>query len=119
MSRENILKQAKQENRIHLTEIESKELLKEVGIPVIDTRLASTVKEAISLSKEIGFPVALKIVSPDVLHKSDIGGVWLDLGNIHQVRNAYREILQSVRESLPQANILGVSIQKMARKMNR
>jgi len=116
MWKEQIFNQAKQEDRTTLTEIESKELLKEAGIPVTDTRLARTEKEAISLSKEIGFPVVLKIVSPDVLHKTDSGGVKLSLRNAYQVRNAYHEILSSIRKSFPQANILGVSVQKMARQ---
>lgn len=114
MWKEQIFNQAKQEDRTALTEVESKELLKEAGIPIIDTRLARTEKEAISLSKEIGFPVVLKIVSPDVLHKTDSGGVKLGLKNAYQVRNAYHEILSSIKKSFPQANILGVSVQKMA-----
>ncbi|MFW6151315.1 MAG: acetate--CoA ligase family protein, partial [Chloroflexota bacterium] len=57
-----------------LTELESKALLKEFGIPVVDARLARTAKEAVAVSKETGFPVVLKIISPDVVHKSDAGG---------------------------------------------
>jgi len=60
-----------------LTEVESKELLKKAGIPVVEAKLARSKNEAVSISKEIGFPVALKISSPDVIHKSDSGGVKL------------------------------------------
>jgi len=110
-----ILQQAKQENRTKLTEIESKELLKEAGIPVIEAKLATTKKEVISLSKRVGFPVVLKIASPDITHKSDSGGVKLGLTNVTQVSNAYREILSSVRQRFPKARVQGVSVQKMAR----
>ncbi len=110
-----ILKQAKQEKRAQLTEIESKELLKEAGIPVIETKLAGTKKEAISLSKKIGFPIVLKIASPDIIHKSDSGGVKLGLANVTQVGNAYSEIMSSIKQGFPKAEIHGVSVQKMAR----
>ena len=110
-----ILKQTKQENRVQLTEIESKDFLQEAGIPVIETKLARTKKEAISLSKRIGFPVALKIASPDIIHKSDSGGVKLGLTNVTQAGNAYSEIMLSIRQKFPKARVQGVSVQKMAR----
>jgi acetyl-CoA synthetase (ADP-forming) len=97
-----------------LTELESKTLLKQSGIPVVDARLARTAKEAVALSKEIGFPVVLKIISPDVVHKSDAGGVKLGLENATQVRKAYSEIMSSVRHTYPDAHIDGVSVQPMA-----
>lgn len=107
--------QAKRETRTQLTEIESKELLKKAGIPVIEAKLARTKKEAISLSKEAGFPVVLKTASPDIIHKSDSGGVKLGLTNATQVGNAYSEIMSSIRQKFPRARIQGVSVQKMAR----
>jgi len=110
-----ILQQAKKENRTLLTEIESKDLLEEAGIPVAKAKLARTRAQAISLSKEMGFPVALKIVSPDVIHKSDSGGVKLGLSNATQVSKAYSDILSSVKQHHPDARIYGVSVQKMAR----
>jgi acyl-CoA synthetase (NDP forming) len=97
-----------------LTEVESKELLRRVGIPIIETRLARSKKEAIAMSKEMGFPVVLKIISPDVVHKSDSGGVRLGLANATQVGKAYSEIMSSVRQKYPQAMIQGVSVQSMA-----
>jgi len=97
-----------------LTEVESKELLKQAGIPVIETKLARNKKEAISISKEMGFPVVLKIISPDVVHKSDSGGVKLGLANATQVGKAYSEIMSSVRQKCTQATIQGVSVQTMA-----
>ena len=110
-----ILKQAEQENRTQLTEIESKELLKQTGIAVVETKLAKTKKEAVSLSKKIGFPIVLKIASPDIIHKSDSGGVKVGLANITQVGNAYGEIMSSVKQRFPKAKIQGISVQKMAR----
>jgi acyl-CoA synthetase (NDP forming) len=97
-----------------LTEVESKELLKKAGIPVVETKLARSKKEAISISKEIGFPVVLKISSPDVVHKSDSGGVKLGLANTTQVGKAYSEIISSVKQAYPEAQIQGVSVQPMA-----
>jgi len=97
-----------------LTEVESKELLKQAGIPIIQTKLARSKKEAISISKEMGFPVVLKVISPDVVHKSDSGGVKLGLANATQVGKAYSEIMSSVRQKYPQAIVQGVSVQPMA-----
>lgn len=97
-----------------LTEVESKELLKQAGIPVVEAKLARSKKEAISVAKEIGFPVVLKIVSPQVVHKSDSGGVRLGLATATQVGRAYAEITASVRQKHPEAVIQGVSVQKMA-----
>jgi len=109
------LKQVEREKRTQLTEIESKELIKKAGIPVIEAKLAQTKKEAISLSKEAGFPVVLKTASPDIIHKSDSGGVKLGLTNATQVGNAYSEMMSSIGQSFPGARIQGVSVQKMAR----
>jgi acetate---CoA ligase (ADP-forming) subunit beta len=97
-----------------LTEVESKELLKKAGIPVVEAKLAQSKKEAISIGKEMGFPVVLKISSPDVVHKSDSGGVKLGLVNATQVGKAYNEIISSVKQAYPEAQIQGVSVQPMA-----
>ena len=68
---------ARKEGRTLLTEVEAKQVLKEAGLNVVETRLARSKAEAQSIAKEIGFPVVLKILSPDIVHKSDIGGVRL------------------------------------------
>jgi len=99
-----------------LTEIESKDMLKAAGIPVVETKLARNQKEAVAISREMGFPVALKIVSPQVVHKSDSGGVKLGLENAAQVEKAYAAIMASVKEKVPGADIHVVSVQLMARK---
>ena len=97
-----------------LTEVESKELLKKAGIPVVEAKLARSKQEAISISREMGFPVVLKISSPDVVHKSDSGGVKLGLTNATQVGKAYSQIMSSLKQAYPQAQIDGVSVQAMA-----
>jgi len=115
MTKNEILSQARKEKRTQLTEIESKELLKDAGIPVVEAKLARMKKEAISLSKGMGFPVVLKVMSPDVTHKSDSGGVKLGLSNMAQVGKAYGEIRKAVKQHYPKAKIAGISVQKMAR----
>jgi acyl-CoA synthetase (NDP forming) len=110
-----ILDQAKKEGRSILTEFESKRILKQAGISVVETRLAKTQKEAVSLSQKMGFPVVLKIASPEVTHKSDSGGVKLSLSNAAEVKKAYDEILKKVKKQYPRAAVYGVSVQKMAR----
>jgi acyl-CoA synthetase (NDP forming) len=97
-----------------LTEVESKELLKKAGIPVVEAKLARSKKEAVSISKKMGFPVVLKISSPDVIHKSDSGGVRLGLVNATQAGKAYSEIISSIKKAYPKALIEGVSVQRMA-----
>ena len=97
-----------------LTEVESKELLKKAGIPVVEAKLSRSKKEAISISKEMGFPVVMKISSSDVVHKSDSGGVKLGLANAAQVGKAYSELMSSVKRAYPEAEIQGVSVQTMA-----
>jgi acyl-CoA synthetase (NDP forming) len=101
--------------RTVLTEVESKQLVSEAGIPVVETKLAQTKAEAISISKKMRFPVVLKIVSPDIIHKSDIGGVKLGLANATQVGKAYTEIMAAAKKANKKADIQGISVQKMAR----
>jgi len=109
-----IFDQVKKEGRSILTEFESKKILKQAGISVVETKLAKTQKEAVSLSQKMGFPVVLKISSPDVIHKSDSGGVKLSINSMVEVKKAYDEILKKVRKQCPDAIIHGVSVQKMA-----
>jgi acyl-CoA synthetase (NDP forming) len=107
--------QLQQNRERQMTEVEAKELLKKAGIPVIETRLAQTKKEATAFSKDMGFPIVMKIVSPDIIHKSDIGGVKTGITSLAQVNRYYSEIISSVRQSQPDARIEGISVQKMAR----
>ena len=115
VSTRHIIETVRSEARTSLNEIESKELLKQAGINVLDTRLATSKQEAIKISKHLGFPIVLKIASPDILHKSDAGGVKLGLGTPGQVDKAYDQILKATSQRHPQARVQGISVQKMAR----
>jgi acyl-CoA synthetase (NDP forming) len=116
MTKAEILGKARQEKRTLLTEIESKELLKAAKIPVVETKLATSKTEAMELAKKMGFPVVMKIVSPDVVHKSDAGGVKLNIQNATQAGKAYSEILASIKKHYPKAKIVGITVQKMAKQ---
>jgi acetate---CoA ligase (ADP-forming) subunit beta len=114
MIKNQLMSSLKKEGRTQLTEVEAKILLKEMGVPVVRTELAHNRKEAISMSKKIGYPIVMKIVSPDITHKSDVGGVKIGLGNKTQVEKAYAEMMSTIKSKCPQARIEGVSVQKMA-----
>ena len=103
------------ERRYVLTEIESKTLLAAFHIPVTQTVLARTAHEAMMVATQLGFPVALKIDSPDITHKSDVGGVVLDVRDGASVRDAYNDMVKRVALAQPDARINGVSVQRMAR----
>jgi acyl-CoA synthetase (NDP forming) len=115
MSIQAIFDAARREKRVLLTEVESKQVLEEAGINVVKAKLARSMKEAAAISREVGFPVVLKVASPDIVHKSDIGGVKVGLGNAAQVSKAYREIMAAVKEKEPKATVHGVSVQPMAK----
>lgn len=109
-----IIESAKKEGRTFLLEKEAYEVLRAYHFPVIKSELARSEKQAAEAAKKIGFPVVLKIASPDVIHKFDFGGVKLDLKTGAEVRAAYREILKSVLAKLPKARIAGVLVEQMA-----
>ena len=115
MSIQTILDNARREKRVLLTEVESKQVVEEAGINVVKAKLARSIKEAVAVSREFGFPVVLKVASPDIVHKSDIGGVKVGLTNATQVSKAYREIMTSVKQKEPKASDHGVSVQPMAK----
>jgi acyl-CoA synthetase (NDP forming) len=114
MTSRGIIKKARQEGRTILSEVEAKQLLAKARIPVIEARLAATRQEAVSVAKELGYPVALKVVSAQITHKSDVGGVKLGLGTAKEVRAAFDAIMKSARSADPDATIDGVSVQRMA-----
>ncbi|MDD5127709.1 MAG: acetate--CoA ligase family protein [Dehalococcoidales bacterium] len=110
-----IITRARKESRKLLTEIESKQMLKEAGINVVETMLATSPEKAAGIATELGFPVVLKIASGDIVHKSDAGGVKIGLKTAKQVAKAYDGIMKSVRQKFPDAKLQGVAVQKMAR----
>ncbi len=103
------------ERRSILTEMESKALLAAFHIPVTQTILATSSTEAMMIATQLGYPVALKIDSPDISHKSDVNGVALNIMNAAGVRDIYNSIIESVSILAPKARINGVTVQKMAR----
>jgi acetyltransferase len=104
------------ERRKVLTEMESKALLAAFHIPVTRTMLARSANEAMLIASQLGYPVALKIDSPDISHKSDVQGVALDVHTAAQVRDRYAEMLEAVRRAQPTAHINGVTVQPMAQR---
>jgi acyl-CoA synthetase (NDP forming) len=115
MSVTSIIDKAKNEGRTILSEVEAKEILEDAGISTARSRLATSKKEAVALAQELGFPVVLKVVSPQITHKSDVGGVKLNLNSQKEVRAAFDEIMASARQAVRDATIEGVSVQQMAR----
>ena len=102
----------KQGNAI-LSETTSKYLLESYGIPTTLPQSAITAEEAVKVSEQMGFPVVLKILSPDITHKTDVGGVLLNLRNASEVKAAFDKIMHNARERAPEAVLEGVSVQKM------
>ena len=109
-----VIAKARADKRDSLTEIEAKEVFKAYGMPTTAIGLAKTEEEAVSLGKKIGFPLVLKIVSPDILHKSDAGGVKVNIKDETGIRDAYQTILKNARNYKADANIHGIAIQEMA-----
>ena len=110
-----LIKRALASGRTLLTEIESKEILEVYGIPTVPTRLAKNEKEAVRIAKDLGLPAVLKVHSETVTHKTDVGGVQLDLASPDQVREAYRAIQSSVISKKSKNAFLGVTVQPMVR----
>ena len=106
-----IIEQARQEGRTYLMEHESKSILESLGISTTGSRAAKSEEEAVEIFRSIGTPVAMKVLSPEVVHKSDLGGVRLNLKDVSEVRQAYREIVEAFRGR----EVTGISVQSMAR----
>jgi len=90
------------------------ERLRDANIPVLPMSQASTAAEAVNAAKVLGYPVVMKILSPDISHKSDVGGVVLDLGSDVEVDEAFHSMMERVKSQVPDAVIEGVVLQKMA-----
>lgn len=113
-----IIEGVMQEHRKVLTEMESKALLSAFHIPVAQTMVARSPGEALLIAQQMAFPVAMKVNSPDITHKSDVGGVLLNLNDAHEVRAAYQHMQETVRRNCPDAHLDGVSIEPMIVKPN-
>jgi acetyltransferase len=105
---EQIIQNARSQGRVLLTELESKQLLSLYGIPTVETRVAASEDEAVTIASELGFPVVLKVFSETITHKTDVGGVKLNLQDEAAVRSAYRAIQSSVAEKAGPAQFSGV-----------
>ena len=108
-----ILSEAKRQGRAVLTEVESKEVLTACGIPVRTGQVATDPESAADISDKLGYPVVMKIVSPDIPHKSDVGGVRVNIGSAAAVHSAFTDIVTKARLEKPKADIQGVLIYQM------
>jgi acetyltransferase len=108
-----IIQTIRDSGRTVLTEFESKQLLSSYGIPTIETRIAKTPEDTVTAADDIGYPVVLKLHSETITHKTDVGGVQLNLADAAAVRNAYLVIEKSVTEKVGSDHFLGVTVQPM------
>ncbi|MFA7406320.1 MAG: acetate--CoA ligase family protein [Anaerolineaceae bacterium] len=100
--------------RTGLTEVESKNIFKTYGLPIVHADLATSEDEAVILAESYGYPIVMKIVSPDILHKSDAGGVKVNINSEAEIREAYHTILTNAKAYKPDAEIHGILVQEMA-----
>lgn len=104
------------EGRNVLSEVESKKFLANYGIPVVKNAVAEKIGQVSGLTDKIGFPLVMKILSPDILHKIDVGGVVLNINSKNEAIKAFRDIMKSVKKKAPKANIHGIFMEKMIHK---
>ena len=104
---------ARADGRLTLNEVECAEILQAYGFRMPASKLCKTADDAVAFADSIGYPVVMKITSPDILHKSDVGGVRINLVDADDVRNAYRLMMNAVQEKMPHADVWGVNIQQM------
>ena len=109
-----IIQQALKAGRTVLSEVEAKQLLAAAGIPVVEANLATTADEALEIATSIGYPIAMKIVSDQITHKSDIGGVILNIADADEARSAFEQITNAAKKADSKAKIDGISVQPMA-----
>lgn len=110
-----IIESAMEDGRSILSQAESKAVLAAFHIPIVQSIPARSAQEAMLVAQELGYPVAMKIDSPDITHKTDVGGVRLGLGNAREVRNVYQELMSSVTSQRPDARLNGVVIEPMSK----
>jgi acetate---CoA ligase (ADP-forming) subunit beta len=108
-----IIDDARSAGRTLLTEIEAKQVLGDAGVRISPAKLATTADDAAGIADAQGYPAVLKVVSPQITHKSDVGGVELDLRTPDDVRAAFDRIVASAKKHVPDATIEGVAVQRM------
>lgn len=109
-----VIAQVRAEGERNMTEIESKAIFRAYGLPVANTVLATSADEAVKLANKVGYPIVLKIVSPDILHKSDAGGVKVNINSDDEVREHFAKIMANAKAYNAEADIHGVAVQEMA-----
>ncbi len=110
-----VISSVRSEGRLQLSENEGKRILKAYGIATPQEGIAHDLVSALKLAGDIGYPVVMKVESPDIAHKTDVGGVVLDIDDDQELERSYQVMLSKVREKLPKARVTGVSIQKMVK----
>ncbi|MFX1440931.1 MAG: acetate--CoA ligase family protein, partial [Promethearchaeota archaeon] len=111
-----IIKSVRDDRRRVMLGSEAHEIAEAYGIRVARTKLATSAEEAKGIAVDIGFPVVMKIASPDIVHKSDIGGIMIGMNSEEEVENAFLQILDNVKTHVPRAVVYGVDVQEMAEK---
>ncbi len=111
-----VLFDIKRDNRLVLLGSEAAEIVSAYGIPAVPTFLANSPEEAAGYAEQAGFPVVLKIASPKIMHKTDVGGVKIGLGSREEVSRGFMEIMDNVHRYLPRVVLYGVEVQKMMPK---
>ena len=99
-----------------LTELEAAELLRKYEIPIIESCLVTSINEALVAADRIGYPVVIKVLSPDILHKTDVGGVEIGIADEAALRTSWHRVMASVSREMPRAAIQGMLVQRMAKK---
>jgi acetyl-CoA synthetase (ADP-forming) len=108
-----IIQEASKKGRKNLLESEAKEICMEYGIPVTKFEIARNEAEAIKFAEKIGYPIVLKIVSPDIIHKSDVGGIILNVKDTNDVQKGYDQIIKNIKKHKSDAHIVGILVQEM------
>ena len=113
MNHKEIFKKVKNSRRNNLTELESREVLNYYKIPLVGGEVIKTIEEAKKFIEKIGYPIVLKVISRQIIHKSDIGGVILNIDNEKKLFQAYHQIIKNIEKNAPKATIDGFFIQEM------
>jgi len=113
MSPKQIFESVRKKKRRNLTEIESREILEYYKLPLVRGKIIKSIEESKKFIDEVGYPVVLKIVSPEIIHKTEVGGVVVNIQNEKQLYDAYNDILKNVKTKMPTARIDGLFIQEM------
>ncbi|MFH0711486.1 MAG: acetate--CoA ligase family protein [Candidatus Aenigmatarchaeota archaeon] len=108
-----IFQRARHEKRWNLTEDEARQVLSEYGIPVVKSKVVKNLDEAVLAAKELGFPLALKVISPDIIHKTDVGGVILNISDKENLEKSFFKMLSNLKKKTPKARIKGFLVQEM------